>query len=43
MKFVEIENVIGSLAGALFILDNVVTRGSVKALCDWCHWVVEEE
>lgn len=43
MEFVEVENLTGSSAGAFFILENVVTRGSVKALCDCCHWVEEEE
>lgn len=43
MEFVEGENLTGILAGAFFILENMVTRGSVKALCDCCHWVEEEK
>lgn len=43
MEFVEVENLTGNLAEAFFILENVVTRGSVKALCDCCHWAEEKE
>lgn len=43
MEFVEVENITGILAGAFFVLENLVTPGSMKALCDWCHWAVEEE